>query len=261
MLALWLDLLRDGGLDRALEAGSAAGQMALFHVTRHVFGGAEEGKGMPARARSENDSCSRMAQRALRTDGSQYHTRLVSCGATQMHGLAGTACAPQSGLSDDDSPASIAACKDRERHELATCTAMNMVSWRVWHAEDEASRRARVVTLRALLRRLEGPDLRRLLRNNAGWVPAGADGQGRSAAGGPQLLLTPERVVCGGGGWATGPQGARWPWRAVKPALADSALLRRSEVRDCAVYMAATCVAGGRTMLLCSRGPPSAGHR
>ena len=38
VLALWLDLLRDGGLERALEAGSAAGQIALFHVPRHVFG-------------------------------------------------------------------------------------------------------------------------------------------------------------------------------------------------------------------------------
>jgi len=89
-----------------------------------------------------------------------------------------------------------------------------------------------VTTLRALLRRLEGPDLRRLLRNNAGWVPAGADGQGRSTAGGPQMLLTPERVVCGGGGWA-GAEVAGWPWRAVEPALTDSALHRRSEVRVC----------------------------
>ena len=42
VLALWLDLFRDGGLDRALEAGSAAGQMALFHLTRHVFSDAAD---------------------------------------------------------------------------------------------------------------------------------------------------------------------------------------------------------------------------
>ena len=45
VLALWLDLFRDSGLDRALEAGSAAGQLALFHITRHVFGNASDGRG------------------------------------------------------------------------------------------------------------------------------------------------------------------------------------------------------------------------
>ena len=98
-------------------------------------------------------------------------------------------------------------------------------------AEDAASRLARTAALRPLLRRLDGPALARLLRNNAGWVPAGSDDLGRSADGRRQLLLTPERVVRVGGGWEAAVSGPGESWRAAEPPLTESGRIRRKDVR------------------------------
>jgi hypothetical protein len=100
-------------------------------------------------------------------------------------------------------------------------------------AEAAPARRARTAALRALLRRLDGPALDRLLRNNAGWVPAGSDDRGLSADGRTQHLLTPERVVCAGGGWGTVGLGAGQSWRAVEPPLTESGRIRRRQVCEC----------------------------
>ena len=92
----------------------------------------------------------------------------------------------------------------------------------------------RTAALRALLRRLNAPALDLLLRNNAGWAPAGSDDLGRGGAGGAgqQHLLTPERVVCTGGGWwDTARPGAGRAWRAVEPQLTESGRTRRREVQ------------------------------
>ena len=118
-------------------------------------------------------------------------------------------------------------------------------------------RRARAAALHALLRRLDGSALDRLLRNDAGWVPAGCDDQGRSADGRRQHLLTPERVVCAGGGWDAARLEANGAWRAVNSGLTESGRVRRREV--CILSRRARCSFKARNGLCLAAAPDDGG--
>lgn len=83
--------------------------------------------------------------------------------------------------------------------------------------------------LKALLWRVEGPSLQRILQHNSSWLPGGPSNGAASTEGG--RIIAPGRVSSSTGGFGGGGGGGGGQWHKAETELPEHTLLRRKEVR------------------------------